>query len=105
MHRMEGQAFVNSRHSSPPPLAIGSVAFRWLYPARSVNPLFLLPEHGFGLESVHQKVGGLESGAAMGGRGSDEDDAFARLDRATTMDHQHIINLEPRRAVPRDLVE
>src|SRR5215471_7214838 len=48
-----------------------------------------LPEWSSGFQIIHQKLGGLEGGLAMAGRGSCEDDALFRGQPAYAMHNAH----------------
>ena len=52
------------------------------------------PEYRFGLQTIHQIVGSIKCCTAANRRGAGKDDGFTRWDRAASMDHPDMANIE-----------
>ena len=103
--RMEGEAFVDTGQGSAPALAVGMIGFGRLDPFEPAVADLALPEDGFGLEPVHQIIGGVEGCAPVPRGGAREDDRLAGKDLAAAVDDADMGDVEPLSCRDRDVLQ
>src|SRR3954468_17111831 len=80
--------------SAPAP-AFAVIGVGRLYPGRACRALLALPQDGLRLQPVHQIVGHVEGGTAMGRCCAGEHDRIPRRDLAAAMDDADVADFEP----------
>ena len=92
--RIEGQAFVNTGHSSAPTLTVEIVSFSGLDPLRTRVANFAFPEHRLCLESIHEIVGRLKRSSAIRRGSGCEHNRLSRGDLSATVDNANVTDVK-----------